>query len=875
MTSHEGLTGNSLGLRRYTKDVPPGWNPGAYPITEYFELLKVWVRLTKLDEEQIGAAVMSRLQGRALRLAHAKKITRLDPLSNLPRNYTGVEALILPESEGQYDVHGNVTVPGQSSGLRQFLDDLTFNFEVEDQDMSWIVIDRFFTYKRSHDEDFLSYSIEWNRRFGEAEDKGGLNVSEPAKAWLFWTNAGVSEQTIADLRLKVNGDLTRWREMVNLQQKITKNENAARDQDHGYRKSLPSYHNEEYTDDYDYDYDAYAGDYDYAEEYDWEQAEYEGYYGKGKQGKKGKGKGQFDGGKSDDKPNFGKGKGSKHSAGDQCSVCGSKYHRSSDCPCANSQNQSHFAPEQTPGGSVDAAQAEGDSWQETDWQESDWTWDDYWGGKGKGKRRKGKGKGKGKRKGGKPRFPRPMGSSGKGNGYKGKRRSYYESEQYLNFPVASDVYPYEGDEDLIPEEDEDEEEEEEIQNDESFDIEQSPATEPHTPDTESRRDSKRRMYNDLFGPKSTPPTPVVTSPSVPDSTSTSRSMISPSSGTQPSPTKNRMFDNNSPVGVTVNPELSQTCMQCGKPQWKICSTCTKTFCQMHGCFLNEIPECFRCMSKKPVSVASHVVLPGDEPNSPQLGNTDSSNGLSSSFELVSTPGTDGNLYNYFDRVVNADHTVVLPTFSNNKYMLLMTVRGKTRQGLIVDPGAARGVIGCDVLQDIVTHLLQPYGYSQWIQWTKSFARFSGISSSQEASQGLCSLPIGLTGIDWSLFHTDVLGGNASLCPGLVPLHSLMTNAEFMHFAFFSNGDGILGLRHCGRIEPQRLCLTDSGHYLLPIDQFGVPSDYRLNEAIANRLYNHLMSSGHPRRDFRCRQTGGSTVALPVFVDEQFSHSDFQ
>ncbi len=63
----------------------------------------------------------------------------------------------------------------------------------------------------------MSYAIKWNRRFGDAEIRGGLSLSEPAKAWLFWTNVGVPDHVRADLRLKVNGDLTRWREMVSLQ----------------------------------------------------------------------------------------------------------------------------------------------------------------------------------------------------------------------------------------------------------------------------------------------------------------------------------------------------------------------------------------------------------------------------------------------------------------------------------------------------------------------------------------------------------------------------------------------------------------------------------------------------------------------------------
>ena len=32
--------GNALGLRQFTKDIPPGWHPGAYSIKEYFELLR-------------------------------------------------------------------------------------------------------------------------------------------------------------------------------------------------------------------------------------------------------------------------------------------------------------------------------------------------------------------------------------------------------------------------------------------------------------------------------------------------------------------------------------------------------------------------------------------------------------------------------------------------------------------------------------------------------------------------------------------------------------------------------------------------------------------------------------------------------------------
>ena len=43
------------------------------------------------------------------------------------------------------------------------------------------------------------------------------------------TNCVNSDKQLADLRLKVNGDLGRFREMVFLQLKISKNEDASND----------------------------------------------------------------------------------------------------------------------------------------------------------------------------------------------------------------------------------------------------------------------------------------------------------------------------------------------------------------------------------------------------------------------------------------------------------------------------------------------------------------------------------------------------------------------------------------------------------------------------------------------------------------------
>ena len=63
------LNRSTLGLKQYNKDTPPGWRPRSYPFGEYTESLAIWLKMTKLDPEQIGSSLMSRLEAGALRLA--------------------------------------------------------------------------------------------------------------------------------------------------------------------------------------------------------------------------------------------------------------------------------------------------------------------------------------------------------------------------------------------------------------------------------------------------------------------------------------------------------------------------------------------------------------------------------------------------------------------------------------------------------------------------------------------------------------------------------------------------------------------------------------------------------------------------------------
>ena len=121
MLNTNGPTASPLNLKSFTKDIPPGWRPRAYPLKEYEENLKVWAKLTTLSEDKFGAAVMSRLDGQALKLAHSLTIPRYDPESNQVLTYTGVEALSLLKLPAGRTPQG-VDYPEAGSGVRVFLD---------------------------------------------------------------------------------------------------------------------------------------------------------------------------------------------------------------------------------------------------------------------------------------------------------------------------------------------------------------------------------------------------------------------------------------------------------------------------------------------------------------------------------------------------------------------------------------------------------------------------------------------------------------------------------------------------------------------------------------------------------------------------------
>jgi hypothetical protein len=187
---------------------------------------------------------------------------------------------------------------------------------------------------------------------------------------------------------------------------------------------------------------------------------------------------------------------------------------------------------------------------------------------------------------------------------------------------------------------------------------------------------------------------------------------------------------------------------------------------------------------------------------------------------------------------------VFPLSDESTFEVLHSVRGEEIIGLLIDPGASKGLIGMDTVGDIQEWILEPNDKMREVFWYPSNAGFSGISASVEKAVALVVFPIGLAGMRGTTFKADVIGGAASRCPGLIPLQSLIQAATVAVFGCFPNGDGIFAFKDgvTGQLCPQRVFRTDSGHYLLNISLFNKPVDNELLNFLSKHFQYKLMKT---------------------------------
>ena len=387
-----------------------------YPLKLYIDKLNLWWKQAEMEIPQAAVLIAGRLKGGASRLALKLRLER--PINAQPPLIdTGADAIVRERTDEYRDAATNIVIqPRIPSGIERLMAVLIERYGLDTQDSVTVALDNFYDIRRNN-LSLQEYVNEFVVRYDDAEATAGLQINNIGLAHLLLRGSILGEKAKDDLKLRLDGDMSRYEDLRTLLQRMARapdrekqayhHGNAEWYEDDGYPQV---YHGtSDWYDGEDWNYDLhnyYQDDYDYDYDYDTEDSTtYDGAYKGGKSfGKaKGKGKGKpYGKGKLYGKPSSdaascssgGKGKGG-------CDTCGSKWHSTADCPIAKVEsNDAHYEEQDSAAPWTDDAGWNNDY----DWWPSQSS-ASYWGkgkssdkGKGKGKfRPKGKGKGKGKR----------------------------------------------------------------------------------------------------------------------------------------------------------------------------------------------------------------------------------------------------------------------------------------------------------------------------------------------------------------------------------------------------------------------------------------------------------------------------------------------
>ena len=351
MSAPNGSSGSGgILLEEWRKDVPPGWGPGieSYPLKLFFNKLKLWYRCTEVPDEIVGPLVAGRLVGRAQRIALELRLIRPDGTYDI-----GDAALVRLSVDQVLDPNDGITVIQHHipSGVQALCNALKEAFGESDEAQTTKALETFFEYRRPPSQGLQEFSAEWELRFEEAKVKAGLDVNDVAKTYLWLKQSNLPPRHQDDLRLQVQGDLSRFHDIRALALRLshrvdrTNNDNFYEENQWGENNSSewteeaywtddqwmdePWYFDEDYyldTEEYPwYGDETYYDDYEYHGEWQGDPdlepghqggaddaSEADGVYSAGGyRGGKGKGKGPF---------------------GSGCHICGSKWHHAADCP---------------------------------------------------------------------------------------------------------------------------------------------------------------------------------------------------------------------------------------------------------------------------------------------------------------------------------------------------------------------------------------------------------------------------------------------------------------------------------------------------------------------------------------------------------------
>ena len=392
-------------LEEWRKDTPPGWKPGieSYPLKLFFSKLKLWYGCCEVPDEVVGPLIAGRLQGGAQRIALELKLIRPDGGYDI-----GDAALVRLSVDEVLDPNDGVTVIQHHipSGVQALCNALRDTYGDNDETQAMRSLENFFEYRRPHGQSLQEDSADWELRYEEAKLRSGLDLGQVAKSYLWVKQSGLPQKHQDDLRLQVQGDMSRFHDIRALAVRLS----------HRVDKVTTSgdvfYGTEYYDQDYDHDdADGWYGWLDGDEGDSWSDAWWtdsywssDGHYGDGSwyeedeefyeaeefpwQGDPAsepgyQGEDRSSAAPSSSEPegvySAGGGRGKGHGMkGAGCFICRSKWHLAADCPVNSKGKGSSSSSSATKG----KGKAKGK--------------DKYRKGKGKGKCKGGRSKGRGK-----------------------------------------------------------------------------------------------------------------------------------------------------------------------------------------------------------------------------------------------------------------------------------------------------------------------------------------------------------------------------------------------------------------------------------------------------------------------------------------------
>ena len=108
------------------------------------------------------------------------------------------------------------------SNLQYLINALRQAFGQQDQDLATQAFDKFFSLSRGK-MSLAEYSVESEARFDEAHDRAGFVMNDVAKFYLFFKNSGLSNKTVDDIKLQVQGDYARFQDARQLALRLSPN----------------------------------------------------------------------------------------------------------------------------------------------------------------------------------------------------------------------------------------------------------------------------------------------------------------------------------------------------------------------------------------------------------------------------------------------------------------------------------------------------------------------------------------------------------------------------------------------------------------------------------------------------------------------------